>query len=90
MTDIDEVYSERQRLVAHLTGIYPSIMVEDGSDWPVLYISIPTGQISWHIGPTDIHMFKHVPRGEMKWDGHDTEEKYRRLDEYTKQLIKGL
>jgi hypothetical protein len=36
-------------------------------DWPVVYIELPTGQVSWH-----------VPAYAGEWDRHDTEEKYRR------------
>lgn len=36
-------------------------------EWPVIYIELPTGQVSWHL-----------PQHPVAWDGHDTEEKYRR------------
>lgn len=41
-------------------------------EWPVVYIELPTGQVSWH-----------MPQHPVPWDGHDTEEKYRRIREYT-------
>jgi hypothetical protein len=31
-------------------------------------------------------LFSHVDRGVEKWDGHDTEEKYARLDAHTRAL----
>lgn len=37
-------------------------------DWPVVYIELPTGQVSWH-----------MPRHIREWDGHDTAEKYNRV-----------
>lgn len=37
--------------------------------WPVVFIELPTGQVSWHI-----------PEHGEPWDGHTTEEKYRRVD----------
>lgn len=39
--------------------------------WPVVYIELPTGQVSWH-----------MPEHQTAWDGHDTDEKYRRVREY--------
>jgi hypothetical protein len=40
-------------------------------DWPVAFIELPQGQVSWH-----------VPQHTSVWDGHTTEEKYTRLEEY--------
>jgi hypothetical protein len=37
----------------------------------VAFIELPTGQVSWHIESPDI-----------KYDGHTTEEKYKRIQEY--------
>lgn len=45
-----------------------------GSRWPVVYIELPTGQVSWHMPPH--------PRD---WDGHPTDEKYRRIDAFVEQ-----
>lgn len=36
-------------------------------------------QISWHIHDNDLKYFSHLKQGLEQWDGHDTEEKYRRL-----------
>ncbi len=37
-------------------------------DWPVAYIELPTGQVSWH-----------MPQHPHAWDGHTTDEKYARI-----------
>ena len=37
-------------------------------DWPVAFIQLPTGQVSWH-----------MPQFPDPWDGHDNEEKRRRI-----------
>jgi hypothetical protein len=37
-------------------------------EWPVAYIETPEGQVSWHL-----------PQHGHEWDGHSTEEKYRRV-----------
>ncbi len=46
----------------------------EGKDFP--------HQLSWHIHDSDVPMFDHLNYDfgyENKWDGHTTEEKYRRL-----------
>ncbi len=40
-------------------------------DWPVAFIELPTGQISYHLEPHDI-----------AWDKHTTEEKQIRILNY--------
>jgi hypothetical protein len=37
----------------------------------VVYIQLPTGQVSWH-----------MPNNNNLWDGHSTEEKYKRIEEF--------
>ena len=92
MADADPltaVYRERAHLTAHLAAVYPSVMGVDAAepDWPVLYIQLPTGQLSWHIAPEDVPLFTHVRRDPaVEWDGHSTEEKYARLDAHTRAL----
>ena len=46
--------------------------------WPVVYIDLPTGQVSWHI--------TEYP-GE--WDGHSTEEKYARIAAFAREITPG-
>ena len=79
----DTAYTERARLVSHLASLYPSVLVLSGDEtgWPLVYLSLPTGQASWHVNPDDLSLFDHVARGTVVWDGHTTEEKYRRLTE---------
>jgi len=85
--DLDAAYRERAHLVAHLAALYSSVLVHGADpaepDWPVLFISLPTGQASWHISPDDLDLFAHVPKGIDHWDGHTTDEKYQRLDAAT-------
>ncbi len=79
---LDAVYRERSHLLALLAAHYPSHFQPDpqAPDWPVLYISLPTGQCCWHIGADDLELFPHVVGGGDTWDGHTTEEKYQRVD----------
>jgi hypothetical protein len=43
----------------------------DAPEWPVVYIELPTGQVSWH-----------VPQHPLKWDGHTVDQKYERTHLY--------
>ncbi|MEU5442778.1 MULTISPECIES: WDGH domain-containing protein [Streptomyces] len=88
-TGIDPVYRERAHLVAHLAAAYPSsIGYADPSEpeWAVVVVNLPTGQVTWHVAPSDMDLFEHVHRGAEGWDGHTTEEKYARLDAHTRAL----
>lgn len=86
-------YDERNQLVAYLADCYPSSVEqhpEADTDWEddwrtVIYIDSPMGQLSWHVHDSQRPYFDHVPRLRGRfWDGHTTEEKYRRLrDIYT-------
>lgn len=40
-------------------------------EWPVAFIELPTGQVSWH-----------MPQHSAAWDGHSTEEKFERIQQY--------
>jgi hypothetical protein len=84
-------YAERNKLVALLSKLFPSCLgrheEEDTSwenDWRwIVYVTLPTGQCSWHIHDSDLPMFGHLEKGDVKWDGHTTEEKYQRILSFT-------
>ena len=74
----DEDYDERYVLVIDALGAALSSGYKAGfridptePEWPVAYIELPTGQVSWHL-----------PQHPVAWDGHDTAEKYRRCRKY--------
>lgn len=74
----DADYASRYRLVfeaialALRAGIHAGIGLDpEEPDWPVAFIELPTGQVTWHF-----------PSHPIAWDGHDTDEKYRRIREY--------
>lgn len=85
----DIAYHERNQLVAFLASLFPSTLSrhpENDAEWEddwrwIVFVSHPSGQMSWHIHNSEIGLFDHVPRGEVDWDGHTTEDKYRRLRE---------
>jgi len=84
----DGAYAERNKLVAALSKLFPASLErheesdktwEDDWRW-IVFINLPTGQVSWHIHDSELPLFDHLYRicGRV-WDGHTTEEKYRRL-----------
>lgn len=79
----DELYRERAQLVAALSKVFPASVDRDPAEpeWFVVFIDLPTGQVSWHIAPADLPLFDHLPRYTGRvWDGHTTPEKYERLN----------
>ena len=81
----DAAYLERNQVVAALATVFPAGVARTAipgwsEDWHgVVYIDLPTGQVSWHYHDSQAHLFAHLPPYAGTWDGHDTEEKYRRL-----------
>ncbi|MFD0883862.1 hypothetical protein ACFQ08_04730 [Streptosporangium algeriense] len=87
-------YRERAALVAYLAAVYPSAIVPnadpDEPNWPVIYVTTPQGQLSWHLSTADLDLFPHVPVLDADqspaWDGHTTAEKYERLAALTRDV----
>jgi hypothetical protein len=90
------VYAERDKLVAlvyhmaqmlgYKSGIGEHVL-QPGEEWDpewysVVFIELPTGQVSWHIHVSEEDWFANdnmLQAYEPAWDGHTTEEKYRRV-----------
>jgi len=86
----DEAYTERNKLVRLLASLYLSGIKKtaiEGWDeawhWCV-YIDLPNGQASWHFHIDDLPLFDDLPPYTGEWDGHTTEEKYRKIIELAK------
>lgn len=47
----------------------------DEPRWPVVYLELPSGQVSWH-----------VPEHVNLWDGHSSAKKYRRIQKWIREL----
>lgn len=81
----DEAYRERNQLVALLAHLFPSGLKKTdipgwSEDWHnCVYIDLPTGQVSWHIHDSQLGFFKYLEPYTKDWDGHDMDEKYRRV-----------
>lgn len=81
---MDEVYRERNALVAFICKEWGGFFREDSPDEPgwgiAWFYDYRAGQLSWHIPPSDFDLFDGVPaHSNFKWDNHTTEEKYERL-----------
>lgn len=80
-------YKERDMLVCALSKLFPAYLArhnEEDTKWEndwrwIVYIDLPTGQVSWHIHDSEREMFNHLEVKENNWDGHNTERKYERL-----------
>ena len=88
-TDCNNAYLERNMLVAHLSKIYPSYLgkhEQSDKKWDpnwmnIVYINSPKGQLSWHFHKDLLYLFSHLEfKNGKNWDGHSTEEKYKRLN----------
>lgn len=82
----DGAYSERNRLVAALSKLFPaSIGPHVGEPWEddwrnVVFIDLPTGQVSWHIHDSELPLFAHLGHDATRaWDGHSDSEKWQRV-----------
>jgi len=74
----DTDYAARYPLVwqaLHLAldaGLAAGVRIDPAEpEWPVVYINLPTGQVSWH-----------MPQHPVAYDGHSTDEKYARVRAY--------
>lgn len=74
----DREYDRRYGLVldavaeAHRTGLLAGFRCDtDEQAWPVAFIELPSGQVSWHL-----------PQHPRPWDGHSAEEKYARIERF--------
>jgi hypothetical protein len=91
MKQRDGAYSERDKVIAALTKIFPSHLTRHtdtpGEEWGpawanVACIHLPTGQVTWHIHISELPWFEHLNGVEIHCDGYDgytTPEKYQRL-----------
>ncbi|MFE2600146.1 hypothetical protein ACFXCZ_27265 [Streptomyces sp. NPDC059396] len=89
----DGAYRERAHLVAWLASAYESLRVPapdtDEPGWQIIYLYAGPWQMSWHIAPRDADLVKDIPTGidgdpRAQWDGHTTDQKYRRIRNHTR------
>jgi hypothetical protein len=82
--NIEAVYQDRNQAVQALARLAQQAGYQAGMgvdpeepDWPVLFVDLPSGQVSWHLKRDDI--IGEWPAYVGKWDGHDTAEKQARV-----------
>ena len=83
---LEDAYADRNQAVqvlarlAKMLGYRVGIGIDlDEPEWPVLFVDLPTGQVSWHL-PKDEVLGKWLPYdGDLAWDGSDLQEKRQRL-----------
>jgi len=89
----NKAYTERNLCVALIAqyamwfGHTVGIRQHEGDEWEdewrnVLFIDLPTGQVSWHLHESDLVNFPGLPPYTKEWDGHTTEEKYERVKRF--------
>ena len=83
----EAVYRERNRVIAALAACFPSSQCRDDETpgWRVVFVELPTGQVSWHFHAKERPLFAHVPTKRTRWDGHSTQQKYRRLERFARR-----
>lgn len=88
----DMAYAERNKCVALIARMSLALGLKAGigqhtkedtsweDDWRnIIFIELPTGQVSWHIHDSDVPMFLFLSSYDAPWDGHSTELKYERV-----------
>lgn len=78
----EEAYIDRNLVVQG----FARLVIENGflvgvkktdPEWPIIYVELPTGQISYHIPAKELVV--DLPEFDATWDGHSLEEKRDRL-----------
>ncbi len=83
----EDCYKDRNLLV-QLCGKLAAICdlnmgVKFGKEWSVLYIELPSGQVSWHVPTSDF--VSEFPDYSPDWDGHDLELKRERIIDFIRK-----
>lgn len=59
------------------------------ADWMnIIFVELPTGQCSWHLHDSEMHLFAKLPKYDHAWDGHSTPEKYARMEACTVEQLR--
>jgi len=85
----DEAYLDRNLAVQVMAKMALQLGCRVGvrereEEWPILYIDLPTGQVSWHI-PKD-ELIPGLPDFPDSWDGHDLKTKRKRLIDFVESM----
>jgi hypothetical protein len=81
---MEEAYLDRNQLVQAMAKMAVKLGYNAGikhdPEWPIIYIELPTGQVSWHIPRKELIV--ELPEYSGVWDNHDLDEKRKRIEEY--------
>ncbi len=82
----NQAYAERNALVCALSKEYSgglgidANMEQTNPQWRhLVFLDLPTGQVSWHVHETELEMFAHLPAYSKPYDGHTVKDKYVRV-----------
>lgn len=85
----NNIYGERNRVVclaaklAMLHCMKVGIRWGVDADYPIVYIDLPNGQVSWHISRREFKFYcGFLPDYAGEWDGHDMPEKHKRIADF--------
>ena len=86
---LNDAYFDRNQAVMAFAAVcmgyaFP-VGIKDDPEWPILFIKLPQGQVSWHIPKAEL--IGDWPAFEGEWDGHTLEQKRERITEFIKYLI---
>ena len=88
------VYSDRNHAVllaarlAEDNGLKVHVGIDPNEPtWPVVYIELPKGQVSWHLSPGYFERFSRLFRRAKpsQWDGHTTPIKHQRIRQFLRR-----
>lgn len=95
-SSLDEAHQDRNMLAlafakvcidsGYVVGIKED--PEENDNWPVLFIELPTGQVSWHIPRNEL--IGDISQYSGCWDGHTLKEKRDRLKDFIICDSKGI
>lgn len=88
---LDEIYTERNLLAQLVAALAQSLHMPVGQGidpaqpaWPLIYVDLPTGQLSWHIPQHELVV--ELVRYPAAWDGHSPEERQQRILSFLAQF----
>lgn len=95
---LDAAYLDRDRVLALLAAFAASAGHRAGigfdsdpavrAPWNrVLFIDLPTGQVSWHIHERNLPLFDGLDAYDAAWDGHDLSSKFARVAAMVSRLM---
>lgn len=79
-----DAYFDRNQAVLALARLAKAqglvVGVKEDPEWPILFIDLPTGQVSWHIAKKEL--VGEWPEYSGVWDNHTLEEKRERMKRF--------